>query len=102
VFLYFLKEHNQTVYLELSQNYSKMLSKIYYNNFKSYVDDLNKLLDNSFNVEYTFFLDSTLVYKLDNFNNYSIDNRIKILDNLDEFLIVAHYELKSNKKFYLE
>ncbi len=47
VFLYFLKEHNQETYFELSQNYSKLLSKVYYNNFKVYIEDLNKLLNSS-------------------------------------------------------
>lgn len=45
VFLYFLKEHNLTIYKELSQNYAKLLSRVYYNNFKSYIDDLAKLLN---------------------------------------------------------
>lgn len=44
VFLYFLKEHNVDVFLEISQNYAKLMSKIYTNNFKTYLGDLNKLL----------------------------------------------------------
>lgn len=79
-----------------------MLSRIYYNNFKAYIDDLSKLLDPNYSQEYIFFLDSTLAYKLDGFGNYSIEERIKILDQLEEFLIIAHYESKSNKKFPLE
>lgn len=102
VFLYFLKEHNQAVYLELSQAYSKLLSKIYHNNFKSYVDDLNKVLDPSYTQEFVFFPDSILVYKMENFPTYQVDKRLGLLDNLEEFLIIAHYESKSNKKFPLE
>lgn len=45
VFLYFLKEHSVQTFLDLSQNYAKLLSKIYANNFKVYLNDLNKLLN---------------------------------------------------------
>lgn len=102
IFLYFLKEHSQDTYIELTQNYSKLLSKVYYNNFKTYIDDLSKLLENGYNQEYNIFPESQLVFKMQNFPNYDITKRIKIMESLDEQLIIAHYESRNNKKFYLE
>jgi hypothetical protein len=58
VFLYFLKEHNVDVFLEISQNYAKLMSKIYANNFKVYLGDLHKLMNESACVEFKIFSDS--------------------------------------------
>lgn len=48
IFLYFLKEFNQPVYQEICSSYAKILTKVYYKNFKSYSDDLGILLDKSY------------------------------------------------------
>lgn len=100
VFLYFLKEFNQDTYLEISQTYSKLLSKVYANNFKAYVDDLSKLLDERFSQRYVVFADNSAAYK--NLPAYAIDPRMDIINDQDDQLIIAHYESKTNKRFYLE
>lgn len=102
IFLYFLKEYNQETYLELSQSYSKLLSKVYTNNFKAYVDDLNKLLDDRYSQKYVLFPENSNVYKNPSFPSYSIDNRIQIVKDMDEQLIIAHYESKTKKPFAVE
>lgn len=100
VFLYFLKEFNQDTYLEISQAYSKLLSKVYANNFKAYVDDLAKLLDDRYSQRYVIFAENSTVYKT--LPTYSIDSRLDIINDQDDQLIIAHYESKANKRFYLE
>ena len=100
VFLYFLKEFNQETYLEISQTYSKLLSKVYANNFKAYIDDLSKLLDERFNQRYILFVESSAGYKT--LPTYSIDSRMDIINDQDDQLIIAHYESKANKRFTLE
>lgn len=102
IFLYFLKEYNQETYLELSQSYSKLLSKVYTNNFKAYVEDLNKLLDDRYSQKYVLFPENSSQYKNNSIPVYSIDGRIEIMKELDEQLIIAHYESKANRRFSVE
>lgn len=101
IFLFFLKEHHQETYLELSQNYSKLLSKIYVNNFKTYIDDLQKLLDDRFSHKYVLFPESASQFS-NSSSFYLSEQRSFILNEQDEYLIIAHYESKNNKKFFLE
>ena len=101
IFLFFLKEHHQETYLELSQNYSKLLSKVYHNNFKLYIDDLQKLLEDKFAQKYQLFPENAGSYK-DCGGCYTSEQRAVMLNEQEEYLIIAHYESKNNKKFYLE
>jgi len=101
IFLFFLKEHHQETYLELSQNYSKLLSKVYAANFRLYIDDLQKLLDERHNLKYVIFPDNVSQYK-NSSSFYIAEPRARILGELDEQLIIAHFESKNNKKFFLE
>lgn len=101
VFLFFLKEHHQETYLELSQNYSKLLAKVYVNNFKQYIDDLQKLLEERFGAKYVLFPDQPAAYQ-NSALVYAAETRAQTLKEQDDYLIIAHFESKNNKKFFLE
>ncbi len=44
VFMLFLKEHYLEIYVELCNIYSSIMDKFYYNNFKTYSSEINKLI----------------------------------------------------------
>ena len=53
-----------------------MISRVYYNNFRNYLDDLNKLLDPNYDKSKEMFLYDVSMYKIENFDNFNIDKRI--------------------------
>ena len=101
LFLYFLKEHQQAIYLELCKNYSKLISKVYSNNFKQYIDDLQKLLDDKFVQKYILFPDVAVQYKGSS-SIYLVEQRARILTEADDHLIIAHLESRNNRRFFFE
>ena len=44
MFLQFLRDHNQAAYFEICHSYSEIMNKIYTDNFKTYINELSKLL----------------------------------------------------------
>lgn len=94
VFLYFLKENNKHSFDELSMVYSKLLSKIYANNFRVYLDDLSEMLDIRYTHKYVLFPDNSAIYKNSNFYVYFVDERLEKIKEANEQLIMANTDIK--------
>lgn len=100
-FMFFLKEHNQQVFIEISSNYSNIMNKIFNSKFKAYYNDLNKLWVDVISKNDQIIIENPIIYK----QTEGIFNNKKRIDNIgltDKDILVAHIELKNNNKYPLE
>lgn len=99
MFLQFLRDHNQAAYFEICHSYSEIMNKIYSDNFKMYITELGKLLNEGVSKNDFLFPETYQSYKT---NPFLASERLQILSNLDEQPIIAHAYQKSQKKCFPE
>jgi hypothetical protein len=78
MFLQFLRDHNQAAYFEICHSYSEIMNKIYSDNFKTYVNELGKLLTEGIAKNDFLFPENYQSYKG---NPFLASERLKILGN---------------------
>lgn len=131
-FTRFLREYFLDVYVEICNQYSEIMSRLYLNNFKSYVNELIKLQVELYSKNDRILSDnvqhirdsidnikSTNLNKPESKSIYGLVNRHNILnevqnkdkpnaasnqnkDNQNNNIIVCHLAQQQNKKFTLE
>ena len=67
MFLQFLRDHNQAAYFEICHSYSEIMNKIYSDNFKMYITELGKLLNEGVSKNDFLFPETYQSYKTNPF-----------------------------------
>ena len=113
VFMQFLKEHFLEFYVELCNVYSAIMEKFYFNNFKTYINEITKLQIELYVKQDTILNENPLLIKTalnlrgtdknqSGFSIFSLLEREDVLDNIDENPIMYHLEAHNNKKVFIE
>jgi vacuolar protein sorting-associated protein 52 len=100
--LLYLRENSAESFIEVCMNYNEVLSGLYLNHFKTYLNTMKKMIKED-STKYDLICFEHMDFKIEYVPGFDLKHRYELLENIETVNpIISHVAKKESKKFYIE